>query len=140
VPVLELVLLIEIGRFIGTLPTVALILITGVAGAFLARRQGGQVLSRIRTQFQTGQLPADPIFDGAIILVAAAFLMTPGVLTDALGFLCLIPASRGWMKRAIRSRIERAVRSGQVYTATYRDTSRQVEPEDVIIIDHDDYQ
>jgi len=140
VPALELVLLIEIGRLIGTLPTIALILLTGIVGAFLVRRQGVQVLSRIRTQFQTGQLPADPIFDGAIILVAGAFLMTPGVLTDALGFLCLIPATRGWMKRTIRSRIDRAIRSGQVFTAAYRGAPDQDKPEDVIIIDHDDQQ
>jgi UPF0716 protein FxsA len=141
VPVLELFLLIEIGRLIGTLPTIALILLTGVAGAFLARRQGLQVLMRIRSQFQTGQLPADPIFDGAIILVAGAFLMTPGVLTDALGFLCLIPTTRSRLKQTIMTRIDRAIRNGQIFTATYRGTPERDEPEeDVIIIDHDDYQ
>ena len=138
VPTLELILLIEIGQLVGTLPTIGLIIFTGVLGAFLARRQGVKVLTRMRSEMQAGQLPTDPIFDGAIILIAGALLMTPGILTDALGFLCLIPATRRVMKRVIWSRIERAVRSGQI-TATFNGMPFQTRPDDVTIIDHDDY-
>jgi UPF0716 protein FxsA len=141
VPAIELILLIEIGQLIGTLPTIGLIVFTGVLGAFLARRQGAQVLSGLRTELRANQLPADSIFDGAIILVAGAFLMTPGILTDTLGFLCLIPATRRTIKRVIWSRMERAIRNGQIFTATYRGTDFQAnEPEEVIIIDHDDHK
>ncbi len=139
IPTIELILLIEIGQLIGTLPTIALIIFTGILGAFLARRQGVQVLTRIRAEFQTGQLPADPIFDGAIILVAGAFLMTPGILTDTLGFLCLIPATRRAIKKAVWSRMEGAVRNGQIFTVAYRGGGYQDRSEDVIIIDQDDY-
>lgn len=139
VPAIELVLLIEIGQFIGTLPTIGLIVFTGILGAFLTRRQGLQVLSRMRSELQTGQVPADSIFDGVIILIAGAFLMTPGVLTDLVGFLCLIPATRRVIKRVIWSRVERAIRNGRLFTAAYPGRPYQDKPEDVFIIDHDDY-
>jgi UPF0716 protein FxsA len=139
VPAIELILLIEIGQIIGTLPTIGLIVFTGVLGAFLARRQGVQVLSRIRRQMQSGQLPADPIFDGAIILVAGAFLMTPGILTDTLGFLLLIPVTRRVIKKAIWLRVQRMIQNGQIITTHRSQPFRPTHEEDVTIIDHDDY-
>ena len=138
VPAVELILLIEIGQLVGTLPTIALIIFTGVLGAFLARRQGVRVLARMRTELQAGQLPANSIFDGVIILVAGAFLMTPGILTDTVGFLCLIPASRRLIKRLVWSRLERRIRDGQMFTAAYQGMPSQERPEDVVIIDYDD--
>ena len=140
VPAVELFLLIEIGQLIGAVPTVALIAFTGILGAFLARRQGVQVLARVRTELQSGQLPASSIFDGVIILIAGAFLMTPGVLTDILGFLCLAPATRRIIKREVWTRLQRAMQEGRLFTATYQSQSYPREPDDVIIIDHDDYQ
>jgi UPF0716 protein FxsA len=139
-PAIELVLLIEIGQFIGTLPTLALIIFSGVLGAFLAKRQGIQVLTRMRTELQAGQLPADSIFDGVIVLVAGALLMTPGILTDTLGFLCLVPPTRRMIKRVIWSRIERSIRNNQIFRATNSKPPYRAEPEDVIIIDSDDYK
>lgn len=138
VPALELILLIEIGQLVGTLPTIGLIIFTGILGAFLARHQGIKVLTRMRSEVQAGQLPTDAIFDGAIVLIAGALLMTPGVLTDALGFLCLIPATRRVIKGIIWSRIERAIRNGQI-TATFNGVPFQTKLDGVTIIDHDDY-
>jgi UPF0716 protein FxsA len=140
IPAIELLLLIQIGQWIGALPTIGLIIFTGVLGAYLARRQGVQVLARLRAELQAGQLPAEPIFDGVIVLVAGAFLITPGILTDTVGFLCLIPATRRLIKRAIWSRLERAIQQGQIFTATYRGMGHRAEPEDVIIIDGDNYK
>ncbi len=143
VPIIELVLLIQIGQWIGTVPTVALIILTGVLGAMLVRRQGVEVMARMRGEFQTGRLPTEAIFDGAIILVAGAFLVTPGILTDSVGFLCLIPAGRRFIKRHLRKRVERAIQSGRIVTGRYggpaqRAQPAQAPPDDVIIIDHDD--
>lgn len=140
VPAIELILLIEIGQVIGTIPTIALIVFTGILGAFLARRQGIQVLSRLRSELQAGQLPTGSIVDGVIVLIAGAFLMTPGILTDALGFLGLIPATRRVIKTVIWSRMERAMRNGQIFTTTDHSRHDQEKPEDVIIIDYDDYK
>jgi UPF0716 protein FxsA len=138
VPIIELVLLIQIGQWIGTVPTIALIILTGALGAMLVRRQGIEVMARMRGELQTGQLPTEAIFDGAIILVAGAFLVTPGILTDTVGFLCLIPSTRRFIKKQIRQRIERAIQSGRIVTGRYGRPVPRSEPDDVVIIDHDD--
>ena len=109
VPVVELVLLIEIGQRVGTLATVGLIIGTGIVGASLARQQGISTLARLRNDLEAGQLPAEPIVDGLLILLAAAVLITPGVLTDLVGFLCLVPVYRRRLKRFLKRRFERAV-------------------------------
>ena len=113
-PSAELALLIEIGRRIGTLETIGLIVVTGVVGAAMARSQGLRVLSRLREEMSAGQMPADSLLDGVMILVASALLVTPGVLTDAFGFLCLVPGFRDLMKRGIVRRIRSAIEDGRV--------------------------
>lgn len=118
VPVVELVLLIEIGQRVGTLVTIGLIMVTGIVGASLARQQGVSTLARFRKELDEGQLPAEAIIDGVLILVAAAVLITPGVLTDAFGFLCLVPAFRRLLKRELKRRFERAVQQGSVHVTT----------------------
>lgn len=122
VPAAELFLLIELGQLIGTLPTLGIIIFTGALGAYLARRQGLEVLRQMRAEMAAGQLPASSIADGVIILLAAAVLMTPGVLTDTLGFLCLIPATRRIIKQVLWRRIEHMIRAGRVHVSTYGDT------------------
>ena len=137
IPTLELILLIELGWWIGTLPTLGLIVFTGALGMFLARRQGLYVLAQMQAELQAGQIPTNTIFDGVIILIAGALLMTPGILTDTAGFLCLIPATRRVIKRIILSRIERAIRDRQIITSA---THSPPTPDNVIIIDPDDYE
>lgn len=114
VPAIELALLLELGRHIGTLATLGLIAATGLLGAFLARRQGLGVLRKIRLEAEEGRIPAGPIADGVMILLAAALLVTPGILTDAVGFLCLIPSTRRAIRRRIWDHLVEAVRSGRV--------------------------
>lgn len=109
VPLAELFLLIEIGRVIGTLPTILLVAGTGALGAYLARQEGFRVLFTIRYKLQSGQLPADELLDGLIILLAGAFLITPGIITDIFGFLMLFRPTRAqfkvWLKDQFSSRI-----------------------------------
>jgi len=113
VPAVELFLLIEIGRRIGTLPTLALIVFTGALGATLARLQGAAVLRNMRTELQRGSLPASSLLDGVLILIAAALLVTPGILTDACGFLLLIPLTRRGVRALLRRWLQRAIREGR---------------------------
>lgn len=113
-PAVELALLIEVGSRIGTAATLAIIVLTGMVGAALARRQGLGVLRRLQQETAAGRLPAGPLVDGVLILVAGALLVTPGILTDAFGFACLVPAFRTLLKRHLRGRYERAVREGRV--------------------------
>ena len=125
-PAVELTLLIEIGRRIGTLETLWVIVVTGAVGAAMARSQGLRVLSRVREEISAGQMPAASLVDGVLILVAAALLVTPGVLTDAFGFLCLVPGFRTLVKREVLRRIERAIEDGRVHLNVRQDVHREI--------------
>ncbi|MBW2292589.1 MAG: FxsA family protein [Deltaproteobacteria bacterium] len=114
-PALELMLLIELGQRIGTLETVGVIVLTGVVGASMARNQGLRVLSYVQQQVAAGQMPTDALVDGIMILLASALLITPGILTDAFGFLCLIPGFRALVKTEVVRRFERAVAENRVH-------------------------
>jgi UPF0716 protein FxsA len=118
-PAVELALLIEIGRHIGTAPTLGLIAITGALGAALARGQGLRVLGEIRRELEAGRLPAGSLVDGVLILLAAAVLITPGILTDVFGFFCLVPGVRFLIKRELLRRFERAVAERRVHLEVY---------------------
>ena len=98
VPLVELWVLIGIGGEIGLLNTIALIVVTGIVGATLARMQGLQTLRRFQEAAARGELPHREILDGLLILVAGAVLLTPGVLTDAFGFLLLLPPFRALIR------------------------------------------
>ena len=114
VPLIELVLLIQIGQLVGLLPTLALVVTTGVVGAALARREGLKTVLQLREDLSTGQLPAQAIMDGASILLGAAFLLTPGILTDLAGFTLLLPLSRRALQRQVRGRLESALTQGSL--------------------------
>lgn len=114
VPFVELALLLEVGGRLGAVPTLALIFGTGFAGAWLARHQGLQVLRAIQTDLDAGRLPGDALFDGILVLVAAAFLVAPGILTDTAGLLCLAPGSRAVIKRLLARWLERRMQSGTI--------------------------
>lgn len=107
VPLLELYLLLAIGRVVGFLPTVALVLITGVVGAWLAKSQGLRAWARVRAEMAAGRPPAAALLDGVLILIAGAVLLTPGLLTDLCGFFLLTPWGRGLVRRALSARIGR---------------------------------
>jgi UPF0716 protein FxsA len=94
VPLIEIYLLIQVGSAIGALPTVALVIFTAVLGAGLLRWQGFATLQRVRQTMARGELPAIEMFEGAILLVCGALLLTPGFFTDIIGFLGLVPFIR----------------------------------------------
>ena len=114
VPFVELYILIELGTRIGAMPTLGIVIITGIAGAALAKHQGLEVLRRIQTEMSYMQMPGDAMFDGVLVLVGGILLMTPGILTDITGFLLLIPFSRGLFKFYIKDWVSRKIRSGEV--------------------------
>ena len=112
VPVLELYVLIETGRLIGVGATVGLIVLTGFAGAWLARSQGLEILQKIQHDTANGQMPAQTLIDGALVLVGGLLLLTPGFFTDALGFSFLIPVTRELWRKALHAWLEKQVRQG----------------------------
>jgi UPF0716 protein FxsA len=103
VPALELYLLIEIGTVIGAGNTFLLIIGTGLLGSWLAKSQGLATWRSMNQRFNQGQIPGKELMDGAIILVCAALLLTPGVLTDAIGLAGLIPVTRSMFRKMLTS-------------------------------------
>jgi UPF0716 protein FxsA len=81
----------------------------------MVRLEGIGVLSRIQQNMQEGQFPAEEMINGAMILVAGALLLTPGVFTDVIGFLMVIPVSRNVIKRLIKQYIEKKISSGDFH-------------------------
>jgi UPF0716 protein FxsA len=106
VPLIELFLLVKLGTVIGIAPTILIVIFTGALGAWLARWQGLGVLRRVSEDLAAGRLPADALIDGLLILIAGAVLLTPGLLTDALGFVLLVPQGRAVVRRAVAARLE----------------------------------
>lgn len=98
-PLIEIYLMIEVGSEIGALATIGLTILTAVIGTWLVRLQGFGVLARVRELMRHDEVPALELLDGALLLVAGLFLLLPGFLTDAAGFLLLIPAVRRWLVR-----------------------------------------
>ena len=108
-PVVELAILIEIGKAISLGPTLGIIILTGVVGAALARHQGIRTLGRIQSDLAAGAIPTGPMVDGLLILIAGAVLITPGVITDTLGFALLVPFVRRRIRRWLRRYFERRI-------------------------------
>ena len=96
-PVAELVVLIKVGGMIGALNTIALVFLTAIVGAWLLRKQGLQTLLRANQRLNSGELPAKEVAEGLILAVGGAMLLTPGFITDAFGFFCLLPGTRHWL-------------------------------------------
>tara|TARA_R110001583_G_scaffold14252_1_gene59963 strand:+ start:2214 stop:2705 length:492 start_codon:yes stop_codon:yes gene_type:complete len=96
-PILEMWLLIEVGSLIGSLPTIAMVVFTAVVGAALLKQQGVDTLTRAQQRLSSGQVPATEILEGLLLAVGGALLLTPGFITDTLGFVCLIGPLRQWL-------------------------------------------
>ena len=101
IPLIEIYILIQVGSVIGAPLTILSVVFTAVLGAYLIRRQGFKTFARFQGKMQTGEIPAQEIVDGFCLLIAGAFLMTPGFFTDAMGFALLIPPVRALLYKRI---------------------------------------
>lgn len=113
-PIIELALLFELHGAVGFVPTVLIVLLTGIAGAALVRRQGLAILLNIQQEMARGNVPAPQMIDGVMVLVAGALLVTPGLITDVSGFLLLVPFVREQIRFWLKRKLEEKVRSGYV--------------------------
>jgi len=113
-PLLELWLLVKLGGHYGVGPTLLLVVVTGIAGAWMARTQGVMILLSIQRELAEGRMPAPQMIDGVMILVAGVLLLTPGLITDAAGFLLLVPPVRALIRGWLRRKLERKLREGTV--------------------------
>jgi len=112
IPLLEIVLLIKVGQLIGFWWTVLIVIGTAALGTSLLHRQGLETLRRMTTSVRLGTPPVQPLVEGALLLGAGALLLTPGLITDALGLLLLVPPIRSLIARAFMSRMTVIVSGG----------------------------
>lgn len=109
VPIIELAVLIKVGAAIGVLDTIALLVVLSLLGGWLVRREGLTVLRRVQGSLSAGRMPGTELLDGLLVLVAGALLLTPGLVTDALGLVLLLPPVRalvrGLVTRRYRARV-----------------------------------
>ena len=115
VPVAELYVLIEVGKKIGSLTTIGIIIFTGILGAYLVKNQGFLILKKIQNDLNDGIMPGDSLIQGAIILVGGILLLTPGFVTDTVGFIFLIPASRNVLKKYLLKWLKGKIAEGNIY-------------------------
>ena len=99
VPLIELYVIIQVGQLIGVWPTIALLLIDSILGAWLLRSEGRNAWRRFRGALDEGRVPHREVFDGALIIVGGTLLLTPGFVTDIFGLALLIPPSRALIRR-----------------------------------------
>ncbi|MDF1507011.1 membrane protein FxsA [Robertmurraya sp. DFI.2.37] len=114
IPAGEIFVLLLSGRIIGVWTTLSIIILTGVIGAYLAKRQGLEALRRAQLDMQYGRVPGEAIVDGMCILVGGVLLLTPGFITDAIGFLLLIPLTRLYFKGFLKKGLKKWIDNGNV--------------------------
>ena len=115
VPVTELYILIEVGKKIGSLTTIGIIILTGIIGAYLVKGQGFMILKKIQNDLNEGIIPGDSLIQGAIILAGGILLLTPGFVTDIIGFIFLIPVSRRVVKKYLLKWLKGKIKEGNFY-------------------------
>ena len=119
IPVAEIYLLIEIGGSIGSFNTVALVILTGFVGAYLARLQGMHTLVRVRSSIQKRMMPTEDLLDAFFIFAAGLLLLTPGFLTDSVGFFLLLPITRQYFKRLLKNKLEKWIENQDINIIRY---------------------
>ncbi len=120
VPIMEIALFIQVGGFLGLWPTLGIILATAILGALLLKIQGLGIVRRAEQHLQQGELPVAEVVSGVFLLVAGALLLTPGFVTDAIGFALFVPAVRLALGRAIMRGL---MARGTFHAYTYRSSS-----------------
>ncbi|KAF7768890.1 UPF0716 protein FxsA [Pseudoalteromonas citrea] len=105
IPIIEIALLIQVSDIIGGFATIALVVLTAVIGAKLVKQQGLSAFTNVQGQMAQGQMPASELFSGLCVIIAGVLLMTPGIMTDVIGFMLLTPAIRVHLANALVKQI-----------------------------------
>lgn len=112
VPIIEIYLIIQVGSAIGGWETIALLIIDSMIGAWLVRREGFSIVARVNQALTNGKAPTDPLIDGLLVLIAGALMLTPGFLTDGVGFLLLLPPTRALVRAYLKHRFKDRIAVG----------------------------
>jgi UPF0716 protein FxsA len=114
IPVIELYLLIKVGTVIGGFNTILIVILTGFAGAWLARMEGLNTMLKVRRNLDQGIMPAEDLMDALIIVIAGLVLITPGLMTDVFGLMLLWPVTRNAFKRFLRKKFDELKSKGDI--------------------------
>ena len=112
VPLIELFILLQLNKYIGLGYTFGIVIITGIVGAYLAKSQGRQIWFRLRYEMGEGRMPGEQLINGLCVLVGGAMLLTPGILTDSLGFILVVPGTRELVKVLIKRKLQQIMDDG----------------------------
>lgn len=109
IPIIEIYLLLVVGKQIGALSTITLVILTAIIGTAMLRSQNMATLQRFQNELQQGEMPAQALLEGLMLLIGGVLLLTPGFFTDAVGFVCLMPWTRQWLALYLSRRVQMAV-------------------------------
>lgn len=145
IPLVDALFLVYVASLIGAVPTVALVVLTALIGLLLVRAEGRHTLRRLQEQLATGEVPTDSILDGGLLIAAGAFLLTPGLVTDAIGFLLVLPPSRfvirtivkRWVVVPVLDRKTDGLVTGNIYTVGFGEADTS--PGDAVDLGTDAY-
>ena len=129
VPLVELWLLLQVGEQMGALPTLTLVVGTGMLGANLARREGMRTIEKVNKAMAEGQMPQEALLDGLAIFLGGALLLTPGILTDVLGFSLLFPLTRPLLLAMVAGWIKKKMQSGHASVTFHQNGFGPIPPE-----------
>lgn len=136
-PILEIFVLIKVGSSLGVWTTIAIVILTAVVGSYMLRAQSLATVKSVQEKLNAGQVPATQMFEGVALLVGGLFLLTPGFITDAIGFFCLFPPTRQWLLRRILAKATVSIFQSGVKTnssnQTQGATNSTVKPNSSII-------
>ena len=113
-PIVELLLLLELSKITSIMTTISIVLLTGIVGAYLAKSQGRLIITRIRVELNEGRMPGDQLLNGLCVLVGGALLLTPGIITDVLGFTLVIPGTREIFKGLVKKILSQKLQEGNI--------------------------
>lgn len=109
-PLIDFAILIKIGSYIGFKYTLAIVIITGFTGAYLTKKEGRNIIAKIKFDISQGRMPADELIEGLCVILGGAFLLAPGLITDVLGFFLVLPFTRLSFIGLIKSKLKRMIK------------------------------
>ncbi len=125
VPLVEIYVLVQVGQVIGALPTIALLLVMSLLGAYLLRREGTKTWRAFRSAMGSGRVPAREVADGALVILGGALLLTPGFTTDLFGLVCVLPPTRAVLRRLLTAAVAKRLGVAGLVGGIVADRSRQ---------------
>jgi len=114
-PLIDFAVLLKLGSYIGFNYTLILVIITGITGAYFAKREGRDILNKIKFDISQGKMPADELIGGLCVIVGGAFLLSPGLITDTIGLMLVLPFTRVSFVNIIKTRFKDMLAGGNIW-------------------------